>query len=98
MASVAKKLSDAAIRQGLAKLEGWQHETHSITKEFVLDSFNAATRFIARIAPAANKMDHHPDVEIYKYKRVRITLTTHEANGITKDDLDLAAKIDALAA
>ena len=96
MASVAKKLSDAAIQQRLAKLKNWQRQGTSITKEFVLDSFSGATKFIAKIAPIANRMDHHPDVEIYQYKRVKIILTTHDANGITKNDFDLAAKIDAL--
>lgn len=96
MAKLAK-LSRKGITQRLAKLTGWKHKGNAITKEFVLGSFTGAARFISKIAPIANAMDHHPDLEIYRYKRVKIVLTTHDAGGITKNDFDLAAKIDKLA-
>jgi len=103
MAKLAK-ISDQQIRQRLAKLnassqnEGrWRREGDALTKEFVLDSFTGATRFISRIAPIANAMDHHPDLKLYKYKRVKISLTTHSAGGVTLNDFTLAAKIDKLA-
>ena len=96
MAKLAK-LSDSQVTQRLAKLNGWRRERSAITKEFVLKSFTGATRFVSKIAPIANAMDHHPDVEIYRYKRVRILLTTHSAGGLTKNDFALAAKIDKLA-
>jgi 4a-hydroxytetrahydrobiopterin dehydratase len=96
MAKVAK-LSKSGIARRLAKLKGWRHAGSGITKEFVLNSFTGAARFISKIAPIANAMDHHPDLELYRYKRVKITLTTHSAGGLTKNDFDLAAKIDELA-
>ena len=91
------KLSDKTIRQQLTRVGGWHREKNSITKEFVLNSFTGAVRFVLKIAPIANAMDHHPDVEIYKYKRVKINLTTHDAGGITSKDFSLAARIDRLA-
>ena len=94
---MATTLSDAEIAQKLAELKGWQREGNAITKEFVRAGFTDATQFIAKIAPIADAMDHHPDVQIYRYKRVKIILTTHSAGGITQNDFDLAAKIDALA-
>jgi 4a-hydroxytetrahydrobiopterin dehydratase len=98
-ATMAKlvKLSEKEIGQRLAKLKGWRRKGNAITKQFVLNSFTGAARFISKIAPIANAMDHHPDVELYKYKRVKIFLTTHDAGGITRNDFDLAAKIDKLA-
>jgi 4a-hydroxytetrahydrobiopterin dehydratase len=91
------KLTKHKIEQGLAKLTGWKRDRNTLTKEFTLSSFTGAAKFIAKIAPIANRMDHHPDLQLHRYKRVKIMLTTHDAGGITQKDLDLAAKIDTLA-
>jgi 4a-hydroxytetrahydrobiopterin dehydratase len=91
------KLSKRKIEIGLAKLSGWKRDHAALTKEFTLSSFAGAARFIAKIVPIANRMDHHPDLQLYRYKRVKIILTTHDAGGITRKDFELAAKIDALA-
>jgi 4a-hydroxytetrahydrobiopterin dehydratase len=91
------KLSRQKIEQGLTKLNGWKHGRNVLTKEFTLGSFTGAAKFIAKIAPIANRMDHHPDLQLHRYKRVKIMLTTHDAGGITQKDFDLAAKIDKLA-
>jgi 4a-hydroxytetrahydrobiopterin dehydratase len=91
------KLSEQKIQHGLGKLTGWKYDRNVLTKEFTLSSFTGAAKFIAEIAPIANRMDHHPDLKLYRYKRVKIMLTTHDAGGITQKDFKLAAKIDALA-
>jgi len=91
------KLSGKQIAKRLAKLHGWRRKGNAILKEFVLGSFTGATRFLSKIAPIANAIDHHPDVELYKYKRVKIILTTHSAGGVTQNDFNLAAKIDKVA-
>ena len=103
MGTSVPRLSDTEIAQRLAALKssprsdrGWQRDGDSIAKEFVLGSFTEATQFIAKLAEPANAMDHHPDVQLYRYKRVKVVLTTHDAGGVTKNDFDLAAKIDAL--
>ncbi|MGA2221136.1 MAG: 4a-hydroxytetrahydrobiopterin dehydratase [Verrucomicrobiia bacterium] len=96
MATAAPKLSYPEIVQRLATLRGWQREGDAITKEFVLGGFTEAAQFIAKIAPIAEAMDHHPDVQLFRYKHVKIILTTHSAGGITQNDFDLAAKIDQL--
>src|SRR5881396_3837055 len=96
MATTVQQLSDVEIAARMAKLNGWQREGNSITKEFVLGGFTEATEFIARLAAPANAMDHHPDVQLYRYKRVKVSLTTHSAGGLTQNDFDLAAKIDTL--
>ena len=98
------RLAKHDITRRLAKLnggpraeQGWQRVGNTLLKEFVLGSFTGAAKFIGKIAPRANAMDHHPDVQLYGYKRVTIILTTHDAGGITRKDFDLAAKIDELA-
>jgi 4a-hydroxytetrahydrobiopterin dehydratase len=91
------KLSKKKIEQGLGKLDGWKRDRNTLTKEFTLSSFTGAAKFIAKIAPIANRMDHHPDLRLYRYKRIKVMLTTHDAGGITKKDFDLAARIDRLA-
>ena|ERR1017187_1110390 len=90
------KFSNQKVEQDLAKLSGWKHDRNALTKEFTLSSFTGAAKFIAKIAPIANRMDHHPDLRLHRYKRVTITLTTHDAGGITQKDFVLAAKIDTL--
>jgi 4a-hydroxytetrahydrobiopterin dehydratase len=96
MGTPLQRLSDTEIAQKLAALKNWRRDGDAIAKEFVLGSFTEATQFIAKLAEPANAIDHHPDVQLYRYKRVKIILTTHDAGGITQNDFDLAAKIDAL--
>ena len=98
MSATLAKLTDAEIAQKLMTLKGWQLDGNAIAKEFTLGGFTEATQFIAKLAVPANAMDHHPDVLLHRYKRVKIMLTTHSAGGLTQNDFDLAAKIDALAA
>ncbi len=95
--SKAKKLSESEIKRKLEKLDGWNYTRQMLTKEFTLESFTAAAKFIVSIAPTANRMDHHPDLQLHRYKRVKIMLTTHDAGGVTRKDFELAVKIDALA-
>lgn len=82
----------------LKQLKGWAltPDSKGIEKEFPLTGFGPAADFIRAIAPLADGMDHHPDVHLTKYRRVRIVLTSHFAGGLTKNDFELAAKIDAL--
>jgi 4a-hydroxytetrahydrobiopterin dehydratase len=90
------KLSEEEITTKLGALKGWQRKGDAITKEVVCAGFTAATAFVAKIAPLADGMDHHPDGLIHRCKRVKITLWTHSAGGLTENDFDLATKIDGL--
>ena len=98
MATAPVKLSETESARKLGALKGWQREGEAITREFVLAGFTEAAQFITKIAPIANAMDHHPDVQLHRYKRVKIILSTHSAGGLTQNDFDLAAKIDGLGA
>ncbi len=76
--------------------EGWKREAQrdAMTRDLVFKDFNAAFAFMTQVALAAEKADHHPEWSNV-YNKVRITLSTHDAGGLTQKDLDLARFIDA---
>ncbi|MBS1903087.1 MAG: 4a-hydroxytetrahydrobiopterin dehydratase [Bacteroidetes bacterium] len=76
----------------------WTFDEHSnsIFREYECSNFVAAVEFIRRIAPVAEMLDHHPDILLHSYKRVRVMLTTHSAGGVTDRDIILASQIDTL--
>jgi len=92
-----EKLEDAAVERALAALGGWTIDQGKLFRELAFDDFSQAFGFMTRVALVAESMDHHPEWSNV-YGRVRIHLTTHEAGGLTQRDLDLAARIDTLAA
>lgn len=76
---------------------GWKAEQNSLTKTFEKENFVSAVAFLNKIVPLAEQMDHHPDMEVFSYKKVRIKLTTHDAgNKITEKDIKMAQKINSL--
>ena len=86
-------LSNQAIQQGLAKLQGWSHQGNDLHKKFTFKSFLLGIEFVNRIAQAAESAGHHPDITI-NYNAVSISLSTHSEGGVTEKDLSLASKID----
>ncbi len=76
--------------------QGWTREDKrdAITREFAFKDFNRAFAFMTQVALHAEKHDHHPEW-FNVYNKVRITLSTHDAGGVTEKDLKLAAFIDA---
>jgi len=91
-----KKLSDNEIDSRLQTIEGWTRKNDTISKEFVFDDFVAAFGFMTKVAMVAESMNHHPDWS-NAYKKVGISLSTHEVSGISELDFSLAEKIDRLA-
>jgi 4a-hydroxytetrahydrobiopterin dehydratase len=91
---MATKLSAAKVEEGLAGLTGWKSNGDSaIAKQFTFKDHVAALGFVVKVATVAEVMDHHPEVN-WVYSKVGITLSSHDAGGVTKRDFDLAAKID----
>lgn len=92
-------MSDAFSRTEITKrlhdLVGWQFDGKQIAREFKLEDFKQAVRFVNRIALTAEQLNHHPDILI-QYNKVTVSVFTHSANGITQKDLDLAFKINGL--
>ncbi len=93
-----EKLTGEARNAALAKLSGWSEVAgrDAITRTFVFKDFNAAFGFMARVALVAEKMDHHPEWSNV-YKTVAVTLSTHDAGGLTELDVTLAAAMDRIA-
>ena len=88
---MAEKLTAAARKAALASLAGWSEVAgrDAITKSFRFADFNQAFAFMARVALAAEKMDHHPEWSNV-YRTVEVVLSTHSAGGVTELDLKMA--------
>lgn len=95
---MAKKLEGAARDTALARLSGWQptQGRDAIDKSFKFRDFNEAFGFMTRVALLAEQMNHHPEWSNV-WNRVDVTLSTHDANGLTERDIALAEAIDRVA-
>jgi 4a-hydroxytetrahydrobiopterin dehydratase len=91
---MASKLDEAGIKEKLAGLTGWERAGDTIRKEYRFADFAEAMAFVTRVALRAEAMNHHPDILI-NYSRITLTLSTHDAGGLTERDFRLAEKIDA---
>jgi 4a-hydroxytetrahydrobiopterin dehydratase len=88
-------LSDPEIVAGLAACE-WRRDGQAIVREWRLEDFTAAISFINRVAEVAEVANHHPDMLLHSWNKVRLELSTHSEGGITQADFDMASRIDAL--
>jgi 4a-hydroxytetrahydrobiopterin dehydratase len=88
----ATKLAETEVAAELRKLNGWSLEKGNLHRVFEFKDFSAAFGFMVRVALAAEKMDHHPDWS-NSWNKVTVDLSTHSAGGLTKNDFDLAGKI-----
>jgi 4a-hydroxytetrahydrobiopterin dehydratase len=79
----------------LDRLRGWQIEAGELVKTFCFDDFRGALRFVNRVGELAEEAVHHPNIDI-RYNQVRLSLTTHDASGLTAKDFDLATRVDKL--
>jgi 4a-hydroxytetrahydrobiopterin dehydratase len=86
------KLSEQQIAEELRKLHGWSVQDGNLHRVFEFKDFTQAFGFMTQVALAAEKMDHHPDWS-NSWNKVTINLATHSAGGLTKNDFDLAGKI-----
>jgi 4a-hydroxytetrahydrobiopterin dehydratase len=92
---MAEKLSGEARRAALSRLAGWQEVDgrDAIHRTYTFRNFNEAFGFMARVALIAEKMDHHPEWHNV-YRTVEVTLSTHDAGGLTEKDVRLAEAMD----
>ena len=88
-------LSESEIAAALASLPGWKAVDKTIERSFKFPDFIAALAFVNRIADAAEKANHHPDIAIH-YNQVTLSLWSHDSGGVTKRDLKMAATINEL--
>jgi 4a-hydroxytetrahydrobiopterin dehydratase len=87
------RLGDDAIREGLSRLSGWTLDGSQIRKTYTFPDFKGSMAFVMRVALCAEGLDHHPDI-LVSYSRVTLTLSSHDAGGITERDFALARRID----
>ena len=83
---VAERLRDSA----------WERDGDEIAREWKFDDFATAMAFVNRVAEAAEEANHHPDILLHGWNRVRLSLMTHSEGGLTDADFELAATVDAL--
>ncbi len=89
-------LSKAEIHEKLKGLHDWSHQGKAIHKRYSFKSFMPAIAFVNRVAEAAEKAAHHPDLTI-NYNVVGVALSTHSEGGVSEKDFELARQIDSLA-
>jgi 4a-hydroxytetrahydrobiopterin dehydratase len=89
------RLSELEIKEELKQLSEWSIKNDKLHKEFKFDNFNQAFGFMTRAAMEIEKMNHHPEW-FNVYNRITVELTTHDAGGITKNDVNLARILNAL--
>ncbi len=93
--TLPKKLTEEEIRRRLPEIAGWDLIDEKLHRELVFADFSAAFGFMARLALAAEKQDHHPDWS-NSWNRVTIDLVTHASGGVTDRDFRLASAANAL--
>ena len=87
--------SDDQVQNALHMLSGWQLAGKEIRKSYRFENFTRAMGFVTSLALAAERANHHPDIDI-RWNTVNLALSTHSAGGLTAKDFTLAGEIDAL--
>lgn len=87
-------LEQTRLDAELESLGGWEYADGALHKTYKRRGFHGAAVFACYIAEVADSLNHHPDVLIHGYNQVRVTSTTHDAGGVTANDVALARRID----
>ena len=88
-----KRLTSAQLQSALSTVPQWTQRNTAISRMFQFPDFVTAMRFVNTVADLAEKAWHHPDVDI-RWNKVTLTLTTHDASGLTEKDFALARLFD----
>ena len=95
--SGAPRLDPAVVDAALAELPGWERNGDALERTFRFDDFHRTMAFVNAVAFIAHREDHHPDLGVH-FNRCVVRFSTHDAGGITRNDLVLAARVGALVA
>lgn len=92
---MAEKLTDDAVVEGL---QGslWEREGAAIVRDWTFADFKEAMAWVNRVAEVAEEANHHPDILVHEWNKVRLSLSTHSVGGLTPGDLEMARRIDDL--
>ncbi len=89
------KLTNEAVEAALGELADWSRSGDAIQRTFAFGGFRAAIEFVGRVAERAEEVQHHPDIQI-RFSKVTLTLSTHDAGGLSQRDVDFARDCDRL--
>jgi 4a-hydroxytetrahydrobiopterin dehydratase len=90
---MAEKLSDDEVAAGIESSQ-WGRVEDTIVRDHQFKDFAEAMAFANRVADAAEEANHHPDILVHGWNKVRLTLSTHSVGGLTQGDLDMARRLD----
>lgn len=93
----AARLDDAAVHGQIAALPGWSHVADRVAKTYRFAGWHETMAFVNAVAWIADRADHHPDLSVH-FNRCVVSYSTHEAGGITQNDLVCAARVERLLA
>jgi 4a-hydroxytetrahydrobiopterin dehydratase len=93
--AMADLLDDEAIAAKLDELDGWSRQGDAIVKSFDHGDFVGSVEFVRRLTGPAEELGHHPDLKV-SWSEVEVTITSHSDGGLTANDFELAARIDAV--
>ena len=86
--------TEEEAKKYLRQVRGWELEGNKIKREFKFKNFVQAIKYVNRIAELAEREQHHPDILVYSWNKVRLTSYTHAIGGLSENDFILAAKIN----
>ncbi|MDY6766284.1 MAG: 4a-hydroxytetrahydrobiopterin dehydratase [Candidatus Nanohaloarchaea archaeon] len=93
---MAETLDMEDIIDRVAEYEGWEQEGAWLTKLFEFDDFVDAISFVNEVADVAEDLNHHPQISVQNYSDVVLSITSHEAGGITEKDFEFVDRVEAL--
>jgi 4a-hydroxytetrahydrobiopterin dehydratase len=82
------------IEEQIKDLDGWELKGECLEKEYQFVDFYNALSFVVKLGVEAEKLNHHPDIFIHSYNKVKVTTTTHDENGVTEKDIRLADRLE----
>jgi 4a-hydroxytetrahydrobiopterin dehydratase len=92
---MAEVLNEEEVEARLRRLP-WEREDDEIVREWRFDDFNEAVAFVNRVAEVAEDANHHPDILLHGWNKVKLSLTNHAAGGLTEVDFTMAQRFDSL--
>ena len=87
-------LNENEIKSRLSGLSNWKYSENQIGKEYQMKDFSEALSFVNKVGTFAEEMNHHPDIFIHSWNKVKITISTHSDGGVTEKDFILAKQIE----
>lgn len=95
MELVYRKLDETEANEALTSVQGWAIEDEKLSREFTFGTYKDGIVFATTVAYLADQLNHHPDL-LVGYARVQITVNTHDVQGLSPYDFELARRINAL--